>query len=360
LCQVPILTKNEARLNESRLINLNRSRFAFIFRTSGSTGHPFKALISPAHWIIEQSCIWRHWGWAGYKFRDRMAIVRSHVPKDDSDLIKWDKIRNFIYFSPFHLTDNHISLYLQKMVDLKVKFLRGYPSSILAIADYISRHPDVAKPCFTGVLTASEYLGKTQATFIEKYLGAKVFNHYGLAEQVVMFGSCESGNQLHNYQESGYLELLDTESTHIKKIVGTNLHNLAMPLIRYDTGDLADVSVSHCSCNRSSPSLLNVLGRRDSVIDLNDGSSVPVTNFYTMFEHYGSYFSSWQLIQGVAGSLKIIVDLYKGISISVLEELLRNDIQKRLGSKCQLFFDFSGNFVLVGEGKKNPFIKVSE
>lgn len=355
--KVPILSKAEARENHYRLVNTNKSHFCLEFKTSGSTGNPFRALISPRHWITEQSCIWRHWSWSGYKFRDKMAIIRSHVPKNENDLIRVDKIRNFHYFSPFHLSDNHIQFYLKKMNEFGILFLRGYPSSILAIANYAMKYPDVHLPKFKGILTASERLSDKDKLKIEKYLKAPVFNHYGLAEQVVMFGGCEEGTCLHNYEEYGHLELFDIDGSVFKRIIGTNLNNFAMPLIRYDTGDLAEIVEDECACNRTSPSIKNVIGREDATINLPNGSKVPVTNFYTMFEHYDKELSSWQLVQEDNASLKIILDVIQGVDVTDLLNSLDKDINDRLFNKLTLNFDVSGSFVYVGEGKKNPFIK---
>jgi len=357
--KVPILTKIEARENQDKLINIRKVKWSLEFKTSGSTGNPFKALVSPFHWIVEQSCVWRHWSWAGYTFRDKMAIVRSHVPADENDLIKIDKIRNFYYFSPFHLTDEHIRLYLNKMIEFKVEFLRGYPSSILAIAQFVKTHPEVKIPNFKAILTASERLGEMEKEIIELSLIAPVFNHYGLAEQIVMFGGCERGTHMHNYEEYGFLELLDTNDINYRRIVGTNLNNHAMPLIRYETGDIAEVEMSDCGCERTSLSIKNVIGREDATIVLPDNSKIPVTNFYTMFEHYEKYLSAWQLVQVSQDALLVIVELFDMTSEDEVKNMLTVDIQKRIGNKLTLTFDFLGNFKYVGEGKRNPFIKLS-
>lgn len=359
LSRVPVLTKLEARANQQELVNKHRNNWTLEFKTSGSTGNPFKAFISPYHWIIEQSSVWRHWSWAGYKFRDKVAIVRSHVPKNEDDLVKIDKLRNFYYFSPFHLTDQHIKFYLSEMLRLGITFLRGYPSSIFAIANFVKNNPDVPLPKFKAILTASERLGQHEKNLIESCLKAPVFNHYGLAEQIVMFGSCEKGTHMHNYEEYGFLELIDTNKSNYKKIIGTNLNNYAMPLIRYETGDIAEISDSVCSCSRTSKTILNVVGRDDATIILPDDSHIPVTNFYTMFEHYGDYFSAWQLIQLSKFELLVVVDLDDESTEGKVKKLLMHDIEQRIGDKIVVSFNFSGMFKYVGEGKRNPFIRLS-
>jgi phenylacetate-CoA ligase len=45
------------------------------------------------------------------------------------------------------------------------------------------------------------------------------------------------------------------------KILATTLHNFAMPLLRYDTGDLGALKSSMCSCGRGSKILSEIIGR---------------------------------------------------------------------------------------------------
>lgn len=112
LTKIPVLTKKIARNNHSQLINKKFNNKCLKLRTSGSTGEPFEVNVSYNAWIVEQAVIWRHWKWAGYKFRDKMGIIRSYTPKDDKTLIYKDKIRNFTYFSPFHLTKENMDIYM--------------------------------------------------------------------------------------------------------------------------------------------------------------------------------------------------------------------------------------------------------
>lgn len=354
--KLPILKKEIVRANREKFISEEYSKGALKFKTSGSSGNPFTSLISPNHWIVEQGVVWRHWKWGGYNFRDKMAIVRSYAPKNDKELIKVDKIRNFYYYSPFHLTDENIKMYLNHMINEGIVFLRGYPSSLLSLANYVHK-TGCQIPKIQGMLTASEVLTDEDRKVIESAFNAKISNHYGLAEQIVMFGDCEKHEGLHNYDEYGYLELLNTDDKNIKKIIGTNLNNLAMPLIRYDTGDLAEVDDIGCSCSRSSQVIKNVIGRHDSQIITPEGNKIPSVNFYTMFEYYPV--ESWQLIQHTIYKIEVI---FQGDNLeNKKDELLKKlseDLSYRLPKSIKFEMNINKPFIKVGEGKKNPFISL--
>ncbi len=280
-----------------------------------------------------------------------MAILRSYVPKDGK-LVKKDKLRNFIYFSPFHINDENSAYYLNLMKEEKVKFLRGYPSSIKALADFI-KNSNYTPPKIKGILVASERLSSKDKQIIESAFNSKVYNHYGLADICVMMGSCEQGMGLHNYQDYGYLELQDNESENIKKIIGTNLHNYAMPLIRYNTGDLAEVSECNCNCSRNFPVINNILGRNDSSIKTVEGYSIPTVNFYTMFEYYMEI-EQWQIVQK---SLKeIVINIRANGNLLELKKNILNDFQKRVPKSITLSVRFNLGFVTKNEGKIPTFI----
>ena len=354
LNKLPILTKDIARKNSEDLINKACRKKSLIFRTSGSTGEPFEVLVHPDQWIMEQGVIWRHWRWGGYKFRDPLAMVRSFVPTKEGKLWKKNRVTNFVYFSPFHLNDENMAKYLDEMVIQNIVILRGYPSSISTLAKYVLR-TGYAIPNIKLVLTASEVLSEVDRELIERAFLAKVSNHYGLAEQIVMMGDCEKHEGLHNYDEYGYLELLDTDDPQIKRIVGTNLNNLTTPLIRYDTGDLAIVAEKPCSCGRKLPTIKNIIGRKDAVIKTIEGYEIPTTNFYTMLEHFQEI-DRWQIVQKSLTEIELVFS-----SRNITEKRtndLEQEIRKRLNDKMSVTLFKNGNFIQKGEGKFNPFISL--
>lgn len=352
--KIPVLSKSLVKENVNHFENNKYQKNSILFRTSGSTGKPLKILIYYKQWILEQGVIWRHWKWGGYNFRDSLAMVRSYVPTNEFKLWKTSHISNFIYFSPFHLNDENIKKYLNIMIKKKVIILRGYPSSLVCLANFVIRTKHVI-PKIKLILTASEVLTDKDRFLIEKAFRAKVSNHYGLAEQIVMMGDCEKHEGMHNYDEYGYLELLDTDDPQIKRIIGTNLHNLTTPLIRYDTGDLAILANKPCSCGRSLPIVMNIIGRKDSVIKTVEGYEIPTVNFYTMFQYFHEI-DRWQIIQKSLTEIEFIIASQNFTNERL--DVLKNEITKRLNSKIHIVISQNVNFIQKHEGKINPFIRL--
>ena len=245
-----------------------------------------KAYVSWRHWIVEQASVYRHWTWHGYRFRDRCGMIRSFSPKENEPLIKYSWVLNTFYYSPFHLDDENLEKYYRHMLAKKVKYLRGYPSSIKIFAEFCQRKR-YRIPQLKFILTASEVLSDQDRRFIEDVFQVKIGNHYGLAEQIVMFGNCKKSNILHNYNEYGHCELIPTDNKNIYRIIGTNLHNDLMPLFRYDTGDLALVTHNEqCACGRGGLQISAVIGRSDALIEDSKGTKLPSVNFYTMMQRH--------------------------------------------------------------------------
>ena len=163
-----------------------------------------------------------------------MGIVRSHVPQKGAPLWKIDRVRNFLYLSAYHISEDNVELYVRKLREWKVKFLRGYPSSLYLLAKHMAAKSLSIDPP-KAILTASETLLPHYRTMIEDTFGAPVFDWYGLGEPAITIMECEAHEGMHVNMEYGVCELLPDPDLpgDQRRIVGTSLHNDAMPLIRY-------------------------------------------------------------------------------------------------------------------------------
>ena len=351
LNKLPIMTKETVRQYRAELINPHYHGRPIELKSSGSTGMPLSVLVSRKQWAVEQAMVWRHWAWNGYRFRDRMAIVRTYAPKDGK-LIRWDHIRNFIYYSPFHLNDGNMKEYIDHMIQIKIRFIRGYPSSVKELASYVLR-TSCEIPKLKGIFVASEVLSPEDRLMIEKAFHCKLTNWYGLTEGVVTMGECGKHEGMHVFEEYGYLELLDTDTADKKRIIGTTLNNSAMPLLRYETGDFAQVDGSKCSCGRTSRLVKNVIGRSSDVIHLKD-RSIPLTNFYTVMEYYTTV-NEWQIVQRQNNGIELIIH---GELNSKDENSIREEFSQRLPEGVAVSISKNKDFIRKAEGKKTAFVSL--
>jgi hypothetical protein len=126
--------------------------------------------------------------------------------------------------------------------------------------------------------TFSYRLSSTWKRLVEERFGAQVFDNYSLSEFPTPFTTCEFCGWLHTGQPPMVVELLElgadrpARSGAAGRLVFTSLAPwvTTMPLIRYDTNDVA---IAGPVCKRTGQNGLKVLGRRRHGLEI-DGAFV--------------------------------------------------------------------------------------
>lgn len=115
-----------------------------------------------------------------------------------------------------------------------------------------------------GVSVSSEVSTQDERDAWAADLECPVRDEYSSEELTRMAAQCPEA-RYHLMEDITYLEVLEPESgrptSDIGEIVGTELHNDAMPFIRYRQGDLARISAERCPCGRPSRLLVELAGR---------------------------------------------------------------------------------------------------
>lgn len=122
----------------------------------------------------------------------------------------------------------------------------------------------------TGVLTPE------MRRQIETTLDIQVYQNYGLNEVGIVASQCEE-RRYHIHTEHCWAEIADedghpTAPGEVGRVLVTALGNAAMPLIRYETGDLARATVGPCPCGRTLPTIGRIIGRRSRIEHLPAGT----------------------------------------------------------------------------------------
>jgi phenylacetate-CoA ligase len=334
LKKIPILTKSEIKHNHSSLISGKRIENSIKLSTSGTTGERLSVYTSPNQWIIEQAAVWRHWHRAGYRFRDKMAIIRSYNPKKNEKFFKFNRLKNWLYISPYHLDDKYLKKIFKLLIKWKPRFLRGYPSSIYLLAKYATKHK-IKLNYLKAIFVSSEKLTSDYRSFIENTFQTKIFDHYGQAEITAMFHEWEDHNGLNNLEYYGYAELIKTNNKNIYKLIATNLHNHVMPLIRYDTGDLVKInnnSKKQLKCNFLKVS--EIIGRTNDYLEKSNGSLMPSTNFYSYFAKIKEIVR-FQFITS-NNNIKLNLKIDKAAKKKELINLIDADMKRKFGKKIKI------------------------
>ena len=285
LVKLPFLTRKDIHENFDNL----RSR-AFkpkqlkLGHTSGTTGSPLEILYDQGMMDMTYAVLDRQYNWAGAslkRFGDRVAIIRGNiiVPIQQKNPPFWrhNYYHNHLLMSSFHLSDRNIQLYIEELKRFQPRIIDGYPSTVYVLAKYL-KDTGQTFPVHA-VLTSSETLYDFQRSMIEEVFETRIFDYFGAAERVIFAVECDRHEGHHICSEFGITEIVDDEGLPLKpgdigRIVGTSLHNMGMPMIRYLTTDMTSIKKEACSCGRSLPLMEDVSTKAEDIIALKDGRMI--------------------------------------------------------------------------------------
>lgn len=277
----PIINKKEVLEAGNLIISTKYPKWALRKgRTGGSTGTPmivYRTLFSLG---TEHAFARRQWDWAGVGMREKSAWIFQRVvappEKKDARLYDYDPVMRELTLSAYHCSADTALDYARLVQEHGIKVVVGYPSAIYTMA----------KTCINSgfkldlrvVISTWEAMTEPMRQTISDAFGCKIFDFYGSGERVVAIHKCERGSY-HIVPEYGLTELIpmnEREEGHYR-VVSTGFWNKAMPLIRYDMGDVVVRSDENCSCGREFPVVKSIIGKEGDIIQSPSGVRLGVT-----------------------------------------------------------------------------------
>ena len=284
LQRVPVLTKD---LLKEHFNTLQPTPLGRVLRktTGGSTGTPVTVLRSFPASAVSYAAYWRGYSWAGIRIADPQGRFWG-VPSAHTDrrLARWtDVVLNRLRCSAFGFTDKDLALYYERLCAFKPRYLYGYVSMLEAFARFLLTNNLRLPSQLASLIATAEVLTDFHRRLFEQAFRCRVYNEYGSGEVGTIAHECDRG-ALHISAERLIVEILrdGTPAAPGEKgdIVVTELHNTAMPLIRYNLKDVGALSGHSCSCGRGLPVLAEIAGRAYDIIYNKEGEAF-----------YGSYFT---------------------------------------------------------------------
>lgn len=248
--------------------------------TGGSTGDPFRFEYSEESYARRNAVMWRGYRWAGADLGRRTAYVWSTGPPAGKTPLKlrvYHRFFNRLMLDGFTLTEGGVARYLDAIDTFGAAVLVGYVSPLVVMAEHmLARGRRLAG--VRAVLTGAEMLHDDQRKLLRDAFGVPVFNTYGCREVMLIASECERQHGLHVAADHVLVETLDATGSPIAgrpgQVILTDLHNYAMPLVRYRNGDVATSAPGPCPCGRGLPRLARVEGRELDLIRTPDGRIV--------------------------------------------------------------------------------------
>ncbi len=159
------------------------------------------------------------------------------------------------------------------------------------------------------VISDGEPLVPTTRALVARAFGTESTDVYGLVELSNFAFECHVRRGLHVTADTHLVEVLDDEGRPVApgtpgRIVVTDLMARTMPMLRYETGDRAALVTGRCRCGRTSPRLVDLVGRAADVVVLPDGRRLHWPYFHETFARFDDL-ERYQVIQDDPHRLRV-------------------------------------------------------
>ena len=262
--------------------------------TSGSTGVPLQILLGRFERCWHRAVAWRILFENGFRWTDRTLEIRMTLGP-----VHWLQQMGIApkdWFSILQPPEDWVSI-----------LNRRHHSCIIAGAGTLDR--------FAGAMTGhsrhrpklvfsdSEPLTPQARTRIRHAFGVDPVDVYGMVEASNFAWQCEERQGFHVSADSHVVEV-DAATGESGPLLVTALGMWSMPIIRYETGDLAAWATNLCRCGRTLPVLATIHGRAIDSILLGDGRQLLWPFFHEILGRF-SQVIEWQVCQ--TGPLMLVV-----------------------------------------------------
>jgi phenylacetate-CoA ligase len=276
LPRLPLLTKLDLVDRAAQLRAPSLPGTASWKTTGGSMGVAVRLRKNRRATAAEQAASWRSYGWYGIRPGDRQARFWG-TPLTGRASFRYrmiDFVLNRERLSAFAFRRTDLREYFERLRAWRPSWAYGYVSMLVQFAAYCM---DEGLPLtdlgLAAVVTTSEALTANDRALLGKAFGAPVYNEYGCGEVGPVMYECNRG-RLHLISENLFAELIPAPipgCDEACRLIVTDLHNHAMPLVRYDIGDYV-VPAGPCDCGRGLPAFSDVLGRAYEFVESSDGT----------------------------------------------------------------------------------------
>ena len=353
LADCPSLTKQDIQQHFDDLTSAEIADAKKLYMTTGgSTGVPVgfhlqKGVSRPK----EQAFLEANWRRAGYFDKARVALIRGHVTDSRSrgNIIAHDATRNWLMLSSYHLTDERIPEYLEVLENFQPDFLNIYPSAALQLADYLQRHNQRWRTPLQGVLCGSEQLTLSQKRLLNSVFKCRVLRWYGHAERVVLAAEGTDSDLFYFWPHYGFVEFGKPDENGLQEVIGTTFHNMAMPLVRYRTGDFVRLANPEARREYAWPAVEEIAGRRQEFLVTGSGRRISLTAFNMHDAIFDGLYAVqfFQSEQGVAEFRYIPSPEFHSSRLPQIED----GIRRKLGDDFRLVLRKVGEVEKTSRGK---------
>ena len=360
LARLPVLSKREILENEEALIDPAFNKKLYTRKTGGSTGMTLHFMKEANSLALNDAIMYRCYDWYGIDIGDKQVRFWG-VPVTRK--LRWkEQLKDFtlnrIRISAFDICESSCIKQYEKIKKFKPAYFYGYTTAIYGFCRIMKEvGVDLNKLNLKAVICTAEKMYSHHKKLFDEIFNCPVVDEYGSAENGIIAFQCREGN-MHMMSDHMCIEFLDENNKNIKpgeqgRIVTTDLSSYAMPMIRYDIGDIGKPSEKQCTCGVTLPLMEIVEGRKEDFIKTTDGKLVHAA--YLCYTLKDDTVHEFKMYQKAADKLHVQIvksPLYNSGSEKILEEKLRT----ALGQDVNISFEYLENVPRESSGKLRYFV----
>ena len=270
-------------------------------QTSGSTGQPIKLPKGRLTTLYWQAHVIRDHQWYSRDYKGKLASIRAGF-KEYMEADTWGGPVPILYGSgpavaipvTTSITQQleHLEKFQPNIIIVHAGVLTGF------VAEWERKGFSLTE--LQHVKNVGDTVHDSLRERLRAVAGLEIEDNYSCSEVGSIAIQCPVSGLFHIMCENLIVEIINevgspTPPGEIGRVVVTDLFNSAAPMIRYDTGDHAEVG-EPCTCGRHTPTLKRILGRDRGLFIRADGSRFwPQAHQYKMSKFIKIL--QWQIVQ---------------------------------------------------------------
>jgi len=356
LSKIPILTRDNITSNFGQMHSTVPRKKVYVDSTGGSTGQPIRLLKDRKMNEYAAASQFRSQRAMGWDIGEKVAYIWG-AERDSPRYKLSGRVRMIVnreaWLNSFRMNEDRMKQFANFLRAFRPRIIIGYATSLHLMARYMLRE-DIRLSGIIGIQSSAESLFEAQRRDIERAFECKVFDKYGSREFGTLSYECASHSGLHISSDTNYLEF-ERNGEQVSegepgRILVTGFTNLAMPLIRYDIGDVSSPITYKCTCGRGMPLMAFVKGRTSDIITTPNGTLVH-GEFFTHLFYKTAGVKEFQVEQVSPRKLVIrVVAVPNSFDKSSFKEM-EQEIHRFIDPSLEMEFDLVDEIPLTRTGK---------
>jgi len=311
-------------------------------RTSGSTGQPFTTYHDFHFKTIRNLLFLRSLRSVGYRVGHKVLLITD-----------MKNMKRKVGLPGWHYTSilNSPSRLCDELNRIRPKILYG-PKTLLRLMAEQGFGSNKRRYFPQRVVSVAETMDSATRRLLNRAFNAEIFDFYGLTEMGIVGWECCEHQGYHLAEDTTYIEYLPVAGMNGSyRLVMTNLHQYAMPLIRFETGDIvSEPDNAGCGCGRTFVKIARVQGRLTDAIRLKSGEKLSPYRLTCSMEGLLGL-NQYQIIQADLDQFIIKIKLGSGIDRHETDHNIQKLMKSLIGSDINILVEYVNADLFKPTGK---------